>query len=134
MLDGQSTDAGGGGTGESFKAELEKLGRVLIDEARAYLSSTCALHAHNLTLKKTVKILMGEGGLESRNALQLLHSCYNLQSGGGGGLEYEEFQNLYEEATGEKWTKITCPVMTRLEHCRITSKGCDRKMGKYSKI
>ena len=56
---------------------------------------------------------MGEGGLESRNALQLLHSCYNLQSGGGGGLEYEEFQNLYEEATGEKWTKITCPVMTR---------------------
>ena len=48
---------------------------------------------------------MGEGGLESRNALQLLHSCYNLQYGGVGGLEYEEFQNLYKESTGENGLK-----------------------------
>ena len=78
LLHGQITDAGGGGTGKSFKRELEIKNRIVRSLYDEYLSATCGLHGINLTLKNPVKILMGEGGLMGRNALQLLHSAYNL--------------------------------------------------------
>ena len=59
-LYGQCTDAGGGGTGESMARELTKVKRRI---RRRFMSSTCALHAHNLTLKNPVSTLFGEGGL-----------------------------------------------------------------------
>ena len=77
------------------------------------MDATCALHAHNLTLKNPVTQLLGEGELTERNALQLLHSAYNLQSGGGGGMEMQEFVGVYMALFNEKWRNITCPVMTR---------------------
>ena len=109
-LNGQCTDAGGGGTGKSMKLELTKCSRVNPD---FYMDATCGLHAHNLTLKNPVTQLLGEGGLTERNALQLLHSAYNLQSGGGGGMELQEFVGVYMALFNKKWRSITCPVMTR---------------------
>ena len=111
MLSGQNTDAGGGGTGKSFKKELTKFSRV---DPSLYMDATCAIHGHNLTLKNPVAQLFGKGGLSERNALQLIHSAYNLQYGGGGGMELQEFEQLYAELfNGKKWKCMTCPVMTR---------------------
>ena len=56
---------------------------------------------------------MGDGGLNKRNCLQLLHSAYNLQFGGGGGMEYEEFTDLFFGMFNKKWDKLTCSILTR---------------------
>ena len=56
---------------------------------------------------------MGEGGLEQRNVMQLLHSAYNLQTGGGGLLEFEEYQLLWSELFEEKVKKMSAPILTR---------------------
>ena len=72
-LDGQMTDAGGGGTGKSFLNALEKVERTKIDENLSkystYLDATCSLHAHNLTLKNPITLHMEERGLNKRNCL-----------------------------------------------------------------
>ena len=77
------------------------------------MDPACGIHAHNLTLKNPVSQLFGEGGLNKRNALQLIHSAYNLQYGGGGGMELQEFEQLHSELFNKKWKVMTCPVMTR---------------------
>ena len=91
ILSGQNTDAGGGGTGKSFRIELTKVQQV--DELH-YMDPTCGIHAHNLTLKNPVSQLFGEGGLNKRNALQLIHSAYNLQYGGGMEWNYKNLSNF----------------------------------------
>ena len=75
-LNGQCTDAGRGGGQE--QASHGNLPRWTELRRQGYMSSTCGLHAHNLTLKNPVSTLFGEGGLGERNALQLLHSAFNL--------------------------------------------------------
>lgn len=106
LLHSQITDAGGGGTGKSFKRELENKNRIIMSIYDEYLSSTCALYGINLTLKNPVKIVMGEGGLMGRNALQLMHSAYNLQYGGGGGgmntMNLKGFIFLFMDKNGRK--------------------------------
>ena len=109
-LNGQCTDAGGGGTGASMKSELTKKSRTSPEN---YLTATCSLHALNLCMSNPISKLFGEGGLEKRNALQLIHSAYNLQIGGGGGMEHQEFEAIYTDLFHEKFEGITCPIMTR---------------------
>ena len=101
----------GGGVGEHLKKELVLVDRVLNPDT--YLSPTCTLHAVQLTLSNPTKNLMGDGGLGQQNVLQLLHSLFNLQSGGGGSFEISEFKMMWLELFGEKFKKITEPVLTR---------------------
>ena len=112
-----------------MKAELTKTNR---SHGTNYMSSTCGLHAHNLTMKNPISSLFGEGGLQERNALQLIHSAYNLQSGGGGGMELQEFTAIYAELYGgEKFKCISCPVMTRWYTIGL---GAKRVMEEWEKL
>ena len=93
------TDAGCRGAGNSFKVALGKFDCIVIDYVNrkysTYLEAICALQRHNIILKNSISVVMGEGGLRKRNCIQLLHSAYNLRfGGGGGGVEYEEFTSL----------------------------------------
>ena len=56
---------------------------------------------------------MGDGCLLKRDALQLLHFTSNLQTGGGGSLEVQEFKAIWKDTFGEDYRKITAPVLTR---------------------
>jgi hypothetical protein len=75
-LRGQSTDSGGGGTLHSLKAELETLGWV---SQYQYFVLPCTIHGWQRALQNAMEGVFGLGGLESRNLLQLVHSCYDLQ-------------------------------------------------------
>ena len=96
-----------GGVGENLKNELVKVDRVLNPDT--YLAPTCSLHCHQLTLSNSTKKLIGDGGLGTHNVLQLLHSLYNLQSGGGGSFELGEFRKMWFELFGEKFKKSQSP-------------------------
>ena len=93
-----------------MKKELTKKN---ISHDRNYMPSTCELHSHNLTMNNPISSLFGEGGLKERNALQLIHSAYNLQYRSGGSMELQEFAAIYAELYGEKYKYISCPVITR---------------------
>ena len=110
-LSGQCTDAGGGGVGESLFKELQKVERVL--DGSTYLAPTCSLHAHQLNLANPIKKLIGEGALGKQNAMQLMHSLFNLQIGGGGTFEVSEFKKMWTALFNEPYKKIIEPVLTR---------------------
>ena len=55
-LNGGCTDAGGGGTGESLDQNLVSIGRMVED----YLTATCCLHGHSLTLCNPITKLLGK--------------------------------------------------------------------------
>jgi hypothetical protein len=57
MLWGQATDSGGGGTGNSFHAELTKLGLSCLVEN--YLKTFCTLHCIQLTLGNAINSVLG---------------------------------------------------------------------------
>jgi hypothetical protein len=75
VLQGQCTDSGGGGVLDDLASALSKFG--LCDTN--YLVSSCSLHNLQLTIAKPIKETMGEGGLDKRNVMQLLHTVYDLQ-------------------------------------------------------
>ena len=75
LLAGACSDAGGGGVGESAKAEVIKVGRAIEDGMREYLISTCSLHGLQLTLSNPIIKCCGEGGLQKCTVLQLLHTA-----------------------------------------------------------
>jgi len=90
ILAGQHGDAGGGGTKESLCRELKK---------------------RNLSAP-TIKCF-GNGGLESRNVLQLLFTCWNLIQQ----FEWDEFKTLWTSCTGTPMQKrMDQPVLTRWEY------------------
>jgi len=74
-LQGQTTDSGGGGVLDGL-ADLLSVRQVC---HRNYLTASCSLHNLQLSLANPIKELIGEGGLERKNVLQLLHSIYDLQ-------------------------------------------------------
>jgi hypothetical protein len=74
-LSGQLTDSGGGGVLEDFASELKK--RNLCHDI--YHVANCTLHAIQLALSNPVKAAFQDGGLGSRNMMQMLHSIYDLQ-------------------------------------------------------
>jgi len=75
QLSGQATDSGGGGVLEGLAKELEKLNLCGDD----YIVAACSIHGLQLQLANAVKRTLGEGGLGQRNAMQMLHSVYDLQ-------------------------------------------------------
>jgi hypothetical protein len=75
MLQGQTTDSGGGGVLEDLASSLH-----LLNVCRPnYLTASCGLHNLQLAVANPIKQTMGEGGLDKRTALQLLHSVHDLQ-------------------------------------------------------
>jgi len=77
VLYGQTTDAGGGGVTDSLHATMHKL-ELCIDPSK-YRIATCAIHGLQLQLHNSVCAALGDGGLEKVNAMQLLHSVYDLR-------------------------------------------------------
>ena len=111
MLHGNHGDAGGGGTGNSLVACLVAENRI--HNVEEYLFCTCALHGMQLCLANPVIKLMGEGGIEQRNLLQILYAAWNLQEQ----FEFKEFQQIWFGVTGDKLTKqMKQLVLTRWEY------------------
>jgi hypothetical protein len=76
FLYAQSTDSGGGGTLYSLKEGLLTLNWV---SDYLYFVLPCTIHAWQRALQNAMEGVFGLGGLGSRNLLQLVHSCYDLQ-------------------------------------------------------
>ena len=89
LLSGQCTDAGGGGVGQSLFTELKQVNRIL--DPNNYLLPTCSLCALQLVLSNPIIKCIGTTGLGIQTAPQLLHSLYNLCTGGGGRLKSVSF-------------------------------------------
>ena len=105
------TDAGGGGTRKDLLVKLVGVGRVSQSQVTTYIHSTCALHGLNLCLSSPTILVMGDGGLLKRNAMQTLHSAYNLS------VQYDEkeWADVWMLVTGTRSQHVKCPVMTRWE-------------------
>jgi hypothetical protein len=119
-LQGQTTDSGGGGVLDTLATALARKSLCHSN----YLVQSCSLHNLQLTIANPIKETMGEGGLDKRNLLQMLHSVYDMQSSVDTAVwqllvtEAQEFmqqfggQNNYNGATGadvlfaEKWNKV----------------------------
>jgi hypothetical protein len=74
-LQGQTTDSGGGGVLDGLHRSLEE--RQLVHPF--YSVASCSLHNLQLSVANPIKATMGEGGLDRKNIMQLLHSVYDLQ-------------------------------------------------------
>lgn len=114
-LYGSITDSGGGGTGFSFKEELTSR-KDLTCENEEFLIGFCCMHILQITFCNPMKALMGEGGLEKRNCLQLLHSLYDFEEKFERGefLQYvEEARKALGIATTTIWKRIQAPILTR---------------------
>ena len=109
QLSVQGTDAGGGGTRKDLADKLEANGRVA--NYNEYVYSTCALHGMNLALSSPTQLIMGDGGLLKRNALQCLHTAYNLAQ------QYHttEWKDIWIVITGAEYASMKMPVMSRWE-------------------
>ena len=125
-VQGGMTDAGGGGVGEGLKRELITKNRA----NDTYISGTCAIHALSVALSVPIIKLMGDGGLGKSNLLQLLHSAYNLQTGGGGTFEVSEFSLTWMTLFGEKFNKMLAPILTRWY---LVGKGCQHMSKHWDK-
>ncbi len=77
VLRGQTTDSGGGGVLETLARELNALS--LCTSSDEYFVASCGIHCLQLQLANPVKQLIGLGGLGKRNAIQMLHTIYDLQ-------------------------------------------------------
>jgi hypothetical protein len=74
-LQGQTTDSGGGGVLDGLAAALSTRHMC----RRNYLTTSCCLHNLQTSVKNPIVHTIGEGGVEVKNAMQLLHSVYDLQ-------------------------------------------------------
>lgn len=111
---GQTTDNGGGGVLENLMKWLMHFG--LVDPA-SYKFAPCTLHALQLSFATGVKEVYGEGGLSMRNVMQLIHSCYDLQSC----LGWDErilFWETASEATAPN--AMSAAVLTRWWYVMLT--------------
>jgi hypothetical protein len=73
---GQTTDSGGGGVLQSLRINLEA--HHLVDPDY-YLVAPCCLHGLQKPFDVSMIATFGEGGLDKRNVLQLVHTCYDMQ-------------------------------------------------------
>ncbi len=112
---GCTTDSGGGGTGDSMYQCMRNLG--LCAPKEEYLVGYCTLHTLQLTLSNALKKTIGEGGLGNKNAVQLLHSVYDLQESMEWGLWKMYWRKASEELgitnTEETLKKMPAPIVTR---------------------
>jgi len=91
QLSGQTTDSGGGGVLEGLADELAKLNLC----TENYIVAACSIHGLQMQLSNAVEQVIGKGGLEQRNALQMLHSVYDLQAS----VDSEEWRHILHRAT-----------------------------------
>ena len=105
----QGTDAGGGGVGQSLGTNLTDVDRVKNPEE--YDIATCTLHAMSLTLQSPVILVLGDGGITKRTALQVLHTAYNLSQK----FRVGEWKKIWKELNGEIPDEMKEPVMSRWE-------------------
>ena len=70
--------------------------------------TTCTLYGLSLCLSSPTTLTMGDGGLLKRNALQCLHTAYNLAQ------QYtsDEWDAIWKLVTGITSVNIKCHVMT----------------------
>lgn len=113
---GCTTDSGGGGTGDSLYYHMEKMNLCAPDEK--YLVGFCCLHTLQLTLCNALEQTIGFGGLGKRNAMQAIHSFYDLQDVMEFGLwKMEWTQAAKEVGYGDADVlivhKLAAPIVTR---------------------
>ena len=65
MLQGQTTDSGGGGVLDGLATALSTRHQLC---RRNYLTASCSLHNLQTSVKNPIVLTIGEGGLESKNA------------------------------------------------------------------
>ena len=73
-IDGLTNDSGAG-TPESLEAELVKENKMVQGVA---LSDSCALHDLQSVFRLPIRHYMGDGGLDNRNAMQLIHAVWDM--------------------------------------------------------
>ena len=101
VLKGQTTDSGGGGVLGKLAEELEKLGLTV--EMEEYMVGACAIHCLQfLQLSGPTNALIGEGGVDKRNAIQMLNCVYSLQ----GYMDWNVVTALMDEA--QEWVDKYC--------------------------
>jgi hypothetical protein len=104
---GQTTSSGSGGVLYSLERFLKKLN---LCSAPTYFVAPCTLHGVNLIYANLVKGVFGEGGLDYRNVMQLLHSLYDLV----GRYKRHELHLMWESVNGRPPSnKISKGVFTR---------------------
>jgi hypothetical protein len=104
---GQTTSSGSGGVLYSLERFLKKLN---LCSAPTYFVAPCTLHGVNLIYANLVKGVFGEGGLDYRNVMQLLHSLYDLV----GRYERHELHLMWKSVNGRPPSnKISKGVFTR---------------------
>ena len=84
LLSGATTDSGGGGVLDDLASKLQQTRIGVTVGSDDYKVANCTIHAIQLTLANPIKATIGEGKLESRNLLQLMHSgVYDMQEAVG---------------------------------------------------
>ena len=115
LLNGCTTDSGGGGTRESLYTCMKDLG-LCAGADSSYQVGYCCLHTLQLTLANAIDVTIGKGGLEERNASQAIHSFYDLQKACGFGVWELHWKDVAKELgmNSEKSVKkIAAPILTR---------------------
>ena len=110
-FNGCTTDSGGGGTGSSLYSHMNDLNLC----ADNYLIGYCCLHTMQLTLSNALNLTIGKGGLDNRNALQAIHTFYDLQEAMEFGLWKKEWARAASQTGkgGLKVKKMAAPILTR---------------------
>lgn len=92
-LRGSSSDSGGAGTGDGLADALKA--RKLTHQILLIVG--CSIHCLQLQLSRPITELMGDGGLDKQNVMQMLHSAYDLQEA----LNWSELQRIIAIAAPE---------------------------------
>ena len=112
---GATTDSGGGGTGDSLHFHMKDTHLCCEDDE--YLVGFCCLHTLQLTLSNALEKTIGFGGLGNRNAMQAIHSFYDLQNDMEFGLWKMEWINAAKEVGYRnnqlEIEKLAAPIVTR---------------------
>ena len=115
VLNGCTTDSGGGGTSFSLYHCMKE--RNLCVDDGSYLVGMCCLHTLQLTLSNAMGYVIGKGGLEERNAAQAIHAFFDMQEA----MEFGLWKMHWEDVATKmgldvdliKVKKISAPILTR---------------------
>ena len=89
LINGQCADSGGGGALDSLASELHDLPNVCVPDDD-YFIGNCTTHALQLQLRNSVVDALGDGALDKVNAMQLLHTVWDLQES----LDRDEWKHM----------------------------------------
>jgi len=123
-------DSGGGGNRHPLYREMDGKGMTLID----YLIETCGLHNLQSLIRLPIQKLIGTGGVDKQNAVQALHSVYDLfKMFKKVGLLWKgmvEVEGADTPVPKELWKAIQEPLVTQW----WTIGECARFLSKYWKV